>query len=552
MLTYVLKSIILLSLMYIPYMLMLRKESFFRFNRFMLILIMLLSLGLPFADIHSIAWEENKITDIINPTVEIGMPVTIDAEYSEGRVENSISWWLIAQYVYVAGAVIVLFIKLMLVLFLNRRMHSGVLWTSDDNGVKVFCHVDDTAPYSWFGNIVISQSDYEKNAEEILKHEMGHVLNRHSWDILLLNIVQIVQWINPLSWIMGSSLRDVHEYEADDAVLKSGIEMRQYQTLLIRKAIGVSSYFFANGFNHSLLTKRIKMMLRKKSNPWLRTKGLYVVLVAGIALSAFATPELNNKVDAFVAAPSIVENEADVAPASVVSSVSTVVSDLTVKSTEIDAVVGDTVTIEPLVVVDGEIVPYEQLNDIDPNTIENITVLKDEKAVKKYGERAKNGVIEIKIKKSSAKKETTDGLERAFEVVENMPSYPGGMSELMKFLRQNVKYPEIAMKTGIEARVIVTFVVEKDGSISNITALKNLPKGSGKSVEDVVAGYATMSDADKMAATESLKADKEEAKKALEAEAVRVISLMLKWEPGTQNGKPVRVKYAVPISFNLK
>ncbi len=551
MLTYVLKSIILLSLMYIPYMLMLRKESFFRFNRFMLILIMLLSLGLPFADIHSIAWEENKIADIINPTVEIGMPVTIDAEYSEGRVENSISWWLIAQYVYVAGAVIVLFIKLMLVLVLNRRMHSGVLWTSDDNGVKVFCHVDDTAPYSWFGNIVISQSDYEKNAEEILKHEMGHVLNRHSWDILMLNIVQIVQWINPLSWIMGSSLRDVHEYEADDAVLKSGIEMRQYQTLLIRKAIGVSSYSFANGFNHSLLTKRIKMMLRKKSNPWLRTKGLYVVLVAGIALSAFATPELNNKVDAFVAEPSIVENEADVAPASVVSSVSTVVSDLTVKSTEIDAVVGDTVAMEPLVVVDGEIVPYEQINDIEPNTIENITVLKDEKAVKKYGEQAKNGVIEIKIKKSSAKKETTDGLERVFEIVDNMPTYPGGMGELMKFLRQNVKYPEIAAKTGIEARVIVTFVVEKDGSISNITVLKNLPKGSGKSVEDVVAGYATMSDADKITAGEALKADKEEAKKALETEAVRVISLMLKWEPGTQNGKPVRVKYAVPISFKL-
>ncbi len=551
MLTYVLKSIILLSLMYIPYMLMLRKESFFRFNRFMLILIMLLSLGLPFADIHSIAWEENKIADIINPTIEIGMPVTIDAEYSEGRVENSISWWLIAQYVYVAGAVIVLFIKLMLVLVLNRRMHSGVLWTSDDNGVKVFCHVDDTAPYSWFGNIVISQSDYEKNAEEILKHEMGHVLNRHSWDILMLNIVQIVQWINPLSWIMGSSLRDVHEYEADDAVLKSGIEMRQYQTLLIRKAIGVSSYSFANGFNHSLLTKRIKMMLRKKSNPWLRTKGLYVVLVAGIALSAFATPELNNKVDAFVAEPSIVENEADVAPASVVSSVSTVVSDLTVKSTEIDAVVGDTVAMEPLVVVDGEIVPYEQINDIEPNTIENITVLKDEKAVKKYGEQAKNGVIEIKIKKSSAKKETTDGLERVFEIVDNMPTYPGGMGELMKFLRQNVKYPEIAAKTGIEARVIVTFVVEKDGSISNITVLKNLPKGSGKSVEDVVAGYATMSDADKITAGEALKADKEEAKKALETEAVRVISLMLKWEPGTQNGKPVRVKYAVPISFKL-
>ena len=296
MFAYAIKSVIYLSLMYIPYMLLLSKESFFRFNRIMLLLIMLLSLLLPLVNIPYIAWGENGINNYLNPHVEVGIPIAVFEGKVNARVEDSINWGQIAYIIYIIGVIVTVITKLVQLAILNRKIYKGVLWTDKKDGVDIYCHCDATAPFSWFHKIVISNEDYENNSTEIINHELGHILNGHSWDIMLLNIVQILQWINPLAWIIGISLRDVHEYEADDVVLVSGVNLRQYQTLLIKKAIGASSYAFANGFNHSLLTKRITMMLQKKSNPWMRTKALYVIIVAGIALSAFATPQLNKQV----------------------------------------------------------------------------------------------------------------------------------------------------------------------------------------------------------------------------------------------------------------
>jgi protein TonB len=104
--------------------------------------------------------------------------------------------------------------------------------------------------------------------------------------------------------------------------------------------------------------------------------------------------------------------------------------------------------------------------------------------------------------------------QQVFDVVEQMPEYPGGMQALFEYLSQNVKYPEDAKQQKIEGRVIATFVVETDGSISNVEVVKP-------------------------------------AFPSLDAEAVRVLSGMPKWTPGKQSGKVVRVKYTVPISFNL-
>ena len=102
----------------------------------------------------------------------------------------------------------------------------------------------------------------------------------------------------------------------------------------------------------------------------------------------------------------------------------------------------------------------------------------------------------------------------AFDVVEQMPEYPGGPKALMEFLNNNVQYPAEAEKAGIQGRVIATFVVEKDGSISNAKVVKSVDP-------------------------------------LLDAEALRVIDAMPNWKPGMQNGKVVRVKYTVPLSFHL-
>ncbi len=128
----------------------------------------------------------------------------------------------------------------------------------------------------------------------------------------------------------------------------------------------------------------------------------------------------------------------------------------------------------------------------------------------KNGKKEVAGVV-VKAKKPQEEENEPQGV---FDVVENMPEYPGGAPEMMKYLATNVKYPEEAFSKGIEGRVILTFIVEKDGSISNVKVAKSVNE-------------------------------------AIDAEAVRVVESMPKWKPGKQNGKEVRVKYTIPVTFRL-
>lgn len=281
-------------------MLLLRKESFFRFNRALLLGIMLLSLILPLCNFHALAIEENPIQQGINMIAEpviITGNADIPAQPADIPASEPFSWLLIAIGIYFAGVIVTFVRKVVQIALLYRAIHTGVLWEEEDNGITIYCHGKDIAPFCWFHSIVISENDYNNNAREILQHEMGHIINHHSLDILLVSLIQIIQWWNPFSWKLETSLRDIHEYEADNAVLSSGINAHHYQLLLIKKAADSSSLAFADSFNHSMLKKRIAMMLKAKSNPWMRTKALYLLPVAAMMLCVFATPELNERVN---------------------------------------------------------------------------------------------------------------------------------------------------------------------------------------------------------------------------------------------------------------
>ena len=309
--------------------------------------------------------------------------------------------------------------------------------------------------------------------------------------------------MNPLVWILASSLRNVHEYEADDAVLRSGVNARQYQTLLIRKAVGSSSYTFANSFNHSQLKKRFTMMFRKQSNPWMRTKGLYIIPVAVIALSAFATPELNNRVDAIAeTAPSVIHGKG------------------TKKSAPVQEIVKE--------------------NDIPLVEEESITEDNDTTGMQTI---QYHGSMEY-IQDTDANLKSNDD-ETVFDVVENMPEFPGGVEEMVKYMIKNVRYPKIAFENGVSARVLVEFIVEKDGSLSGVKTIrfentaaaeKQTDTENDATEEDYVQAYAQAN----------------QAIKALTTEAERVVASMPKWTPGMQDGKAVRVKSVIPVTFRLK
>lgn len=303
---YAAKSAFVLTLLYAPYTLLLRKEHFFRQNRLTLVGILVLSLILPFINllhgeigfvapqpepmvtfVESQAVVTAEPTSVSEATPQTPQPVAVS---QPTRQPIDYTQWLCI--LYIIGVSVAVGIRLWQFIRMDRLIRTGCLWHDTVDGITIYCHASDIAPYSWMRRIVISQHDYDNHRHEILLHERGHVLCHHSWDILLLMIVQTVQWFNPFVYMFGTSLRDVHEYEADDYVLRQGVSAGQYQTLLLKTAVGASAYSFANNFNHSKIKSRIVMMKHKKINPWMRCKVLYILPVAFAALIVYAQPEI--------------------------------------------------------------------------------------------------------------------------------------------------------------------------------------------------------------------------------------------------------------------
>ena len=300
LLIYSIKSALVLTLLYLPYTLMLRQERFFRMNRITLLTILILALVLPMIDIPSLATPEQPVVYEMQHRI---LSMTQEAEtttMSLATTTQTFSWLGTLALVYIIGVVLALSIRLWQLFRIGQIIRGGCLWTDKSGEATIYCHIDDVAPFSWMRSIVISESDYKPFGREILLHEKAHILSLHSMDILFLTLVETVQWWNPIAYLLGRSLRDVHEYEADDYVLHQGISLHNYQELLVKKALANTSYAFANNFNHSLIKKRIYMMNHPKSNPWLRSKVLYILPVKLVVLTAFATPKLNEKVEEIV------------------------------------------------------------------------------------------------------------------------------------------------------------------------------------------------------------------------------------------------------------
>ena len=252
-------------------------------------------------------------------------------------------------------------------------------------------------PFSWWRYIVISEADNAGCGAEIITHERAHLRLRHSLDLLATDLAGCLQWFNPAMWLLRRELRAIHEYEADEAVLNSGVDARQYQLLLIKKAAGGRWYSVANSFNHSKLKNRITMMLQKRSSRWAGAKALFVVPLAGLALWAFA--------ETVYLCPSGKDTQENAAfqifDASDSSRMTVRVGDPADKRIVIVGKDGrETSQPAPLYLVDGEAV--DDLKQVDKKRIRSITVLKDSSCteyVEKYGDKAKNGVILVTLKK---------------------------------------------------------------------------------------------------------------------------------------------------------
>ena len=301
-LIYAIKSAILLTLLFLPGIFLMFKEKMFRLNRMTLLAILVLSLVLPLCNFSRLSMDRMPAVQAIERgLIQAGIPVEQTLSNSPLKGEDSLpvregwggsfSWFYVVSILYGIGVMTILCIRLREVLSMGRIIRRGSIWAKEDDGIRIYCHAENVAPFSWLRNIVISEADHKENGREIILHEKAHILYHHSADILLLTLVEAVQWWNPFVYLLGMYLRDVHEYEADDYVLRQGISCHSYSELVIRKAVGANSYTFANNFNHSLTKKRISMMLKTNSKRSRRSRVLYVLPMIALALSAFATPE---------------------------------------------------------------------------------------------------------------------------------------------------------------------------------------------------------------------------------------------------------------------
>ena len=439
---YILKSSVCLVLFYLFFRLLLSKETFHRFNRMALLGVLFFSLLIPCIEVTT--RHQVEVQQAMLSIEQLLLMAELEATPVEaGAVQETVASWIqIVLLVYLAGILFLACRSIYSLISLFRLIHSGKQ-EKLEKGVMLVVHHHEIAPFSWMKYIVISQKDLEENGREILIHEMAHIHHRHSIDLLLADICIFFQWFNPGAWLLKQELQNIHEYEADETVINEGVNAKEYQLLLIKKAVGTRLYSMANSFNHSKLKKRITMMLKEKSNPWARLKYLYVLPLAAIAVTAFARPEISEKMEEISAVK---------------------VNDL------------------------AEIVQEKVLQD-------TVKVSKDEK---------KDALVVTGVK-SKEEEEIV-----IFEVVEQMPEYPGGMSALQKYLSEKIAGSPMKGKAG--GRVMVGFTVAETGKIKDVRVLQS-----------------------------------DEA--SLNQEAERIVSEMPDWIPGKQRGRPVPVKYTVPIRF---
>lgn len=422
LLIYLIKSAVCLGALYLIYWFFLRKETFFAANRFYLIASIILSFILPLFKIP-VYYESAELTYVV-----VLEAVTITAQKIETGLLNNLNFYQIVFIVYLTGAALFLirFIFQMLQLvFLIRKC--GV---TKMNGINVVKLDRKYSPFSYFNFIFLNDENLkDKNLKEIIDHEKIHIRQKHSIDLILIEVITIIQWFNPFIWFYKASIKGIHEYLADNGLLTDGLNKATYQNLLLNQSVGIQINDLTNNFNQSLIKKRFIMMTKLQSKKIAKLKLLLVLPVAAVLFICF-TFSANQKVI-------------------------------------------------------GQIPANENL-------------------------LTKTEISETPIQDVKTEKQD----EKIFVVVENQPQYPGGKDAQIKFLATNIKYPQEARKAGIQGMVYVTYVVEKDGSITDVRFLRGIGGGCDE-------------------------------------EAVRVIKAMPSWIPGTQRGEAVRVQFNLPIRFTL-
>ena len=484
---YIIESGISLGLLSLIYFAFLRNETFFKANRLFLLLAILFSSVLPL--IHIKIYRSGGpalITD--SGSANILETVTVYGTNLSGSLVDIISASQLIVFAYLTGACIVAFLLIFRISQIIRTIRKGNV--VQKTGIKFVYMKEDSGPYSFLDYLFVSKNLEDNPAwEKMLAHETEHIRQGHTVDILALELISIFQWFNPFFWMLRRVIKENHEYMADQAVLSNGVSVDIYKRILFDQLVG-NQFAIANNFNTSLIKSRLKMMTKIKSSKLAGLRYISGGIIAFALLLIFAC-----------------ENRTDIQPE----------NEATLQN-QSEKLINKVTSESPLLIVDGEI--YEgDINSIDPGSIKTVEVMKKpDLLVEKYGEKAKNGVIFISTKASETKaksKSVDSSGKQVYFIVEEMPEFPGGELALREFIAKTVKYPDYAVEKGIQGKVYVNFVVEKDGSVGQVKIARGVDP-------------------------------------SLDAEALRVTNELPKWKPGKQKGEAVAVSYTIPVNFVLQ
>ena len=538
MLAYFLKINVAIALFYAFYRLFFYKDTFFTWRRVALLCFFAVSVVYPLLNIQTWITAQEPMVAMADLYADIVLP-----EFTLTPEKTTFDWKAIllqtAGFVYWGGVALLaarFLIQLAGIIRLAFRSRKTKIGNTNVHLLK-----QASGPFSFFHWIFIHPTSHtEDELSEILTHEQTHANQWHSIDVLVSEIVCTFCWFNPFAWLMKREIRTNLEYLADNRVLETGHDSKAYQYHLLGLSHHKAAATIYNSFNVLPLKKRIKMMNKKRTREIGRTKYLMflplaalLMIISNIEAVARTTKEVARDVI------EAVEDNLTSDPTAPDMEVATETAPLETPAPQQDK--DKLVTYKGVVVdkdgkavegaeffVDGDYkLPQGQSYVTGKNGNFSFKAFENAKMIviwKKDGKmmgvpatvnKENNSNMKIVMDREWQNPPADDPDNPVFEVVETMPEYPnGGMPGMMEFLSKNIRYPVNAQKNGTQGRVTVQFIVNTDGSISNIGILRRV--------------------------------DPE-----LDGEAVRVISAMPKWKPGMQKGKPVRVKYTVPVMFRL-
>jgi len=568
---YLLKVSAGLGIIFLPYYFLFRNDPNLVIKRFYLLTGLAAAWGFPF-----ITFRKLPVALDLTPTVFIDLeaPASQAVLLNNTAVETglTINWLQIIIFVYLAGLTFMFLKNLFIILKWNFTWRRS----QDEDGVA---YTKNDEVFTLFNRIFIPGSlREEEDLDNVLLHEKAHIRQLHFIDLMLMECSLLLTWFNPFSWLISRMIKENHEHLADRQVLSAGINPARYRAQLMNHTLGVNVFRLGNQFNHSLTLKRFKMMKKPKKSPMgiLKIALLIPAVLITLGLTTGMTPQqktikgrvvladtgkpatgasivaqgtshgcvadvdgsfkLNvdgnsELVVSFVGYKTLLITASEIGNEAIQLEVETVELDLesvsmaATKDSEgaITLKLKDGSDANPVFVVDGKVV--DGFDNIDPETIDNISVIKDPESeiAKKYN--ATDGVVLIttkagkellspkKAKKMGEETLGNDSGEEVFFIVEDMPKFPGGKPALKTYIYSNLEYPAKAKKDGIEGEVQVRFMVNEKGKVVKGEVLNSTYKG-------------------------------------FEAPALKVVDNMPDWTPGKQRGKAVKVWYVISIKFN--